>query len=200
MQDICIVDYIKWWSEDGGCVTVDEGGFSASVDIWEWKVMPTPDDRALDLFFVTDGMDLLHMKKKQVEVCKKIEYSMQLNASRIEYSMQPASANVFEAHKHNSTPTMLIKIRHSGWRLQQHVSPIYSIAIYVVFVLMEFKLGFRIGHFQHWGWTSLVLWRSFLLKVYNSNGQSWTSNNHQRCEFWEDDHEPRWHFWNSKGV
>ena len=73
--------------------------------------MPTPDDRALDFFFVIDGMDLLYMKKKQVEVCKKIEYSMQLNASRIEYSMQPASANVFEAHKHNSTPIMLIKVK-----------------------------------------------------------------------------------------
>ena len=76
-------------------------------------MIPTPDDRALDLFFVINGMDLLHMKEKQVEVRKKIEYSMQLNASQIKYSKQPASANVPEAHKHNSTPTMLIMIRYS---------------------------------------------------------------------------------------
>ena len=31
----------------------------------------------------TDGIDLLHMKKKQVQVRNKIEHSMQLDASRI---------------------------------------------------------------------------------------------------------------------
>ncbi|KAK7295705.1 hypothetical protein RJT34_18616 [Clitoria ternatea] len=29
------------------------------------KVMPTPDGRALDMFFITDGMELLHTKKRQ---------------------------------------------------------------------------------------------------------------------------------------
>ncbi|XP_061338318.1 ACT domain-containing protein ACR9-like [Gastrolobium bilobum] len=34
------------------------------------KVMPTPDGRALDLFFITDGMELLHTKKRQDYVCE----------------------------------------------------------------------------------------------------------------------------------
>ncbi|XP_057753685.1 ACT domain-containing protein ACR9 [Arachis stenosperma] len=34
------------------------------------KVMPTPDGRALDMFFINDGMELLHTKKRQDYVCE----------------------------------------------------------------------------------------------------------------------------------
>ncbi|XP_057436425.1 ACT domain-containing protein ACR9 [Lotus japonicus] len=34
------------------------------------KAMPTPDGRVLDLFFITDGMELLHTKKRQDYVCE----------------------------------------------------------------------------------------------------------------------------------
>ncbi|MED6147465.1 hypothetical protein PIB30_044283 [Stylosanthes scabra] len=34
------------------------------------KIMPTPDGRALDMFFITDGMELLHTKKRQDYVCE----------------------------------------------------------------------------------------------------------------------------------
>ncbi|KAE9615670.1 hypothetical protein Lal_00017504 [Lupinus albus] len=33
------------------------------------KVMPTPDGRALDLFFITDGMELFHTKQRRDYVC-----------------------------------------------------------------------------------------------------------------------------------
>ncbi|KAF3433739.1 hypothetical protein FNV43_RR24842 [Rhamnella rubrinervis] len=33
------------------------------------KVMPTPDGRVLDLFFITDCMELLHTKKRRDEIC-----------------------------------------------------------------------------------------------------------------------------------
>ncbi|KAK3037801.1 hypothetical protein RJ639_031842 [Escallonia herrerae] len=36
------------------------------------KVMTTPDGKVLDLFFITDGMDLLHTKKRREEACEHL--------------------------------------------------------------------------------------------------------------------------------
>lgn len=36
------------------------------------KVMTTPDGRVLDLFFITDGMELLHTKKRQDDTCARL--------------------------------------------------------------------------------------------------------------------------------
>lgn len=36
------------------------------------KVMTTPDDKVLDLFFITDGMDLLHTKQRRDETCEHL--------------------------------------------------------------------------------------------------------------------------------
>uniref|UniRef100_A0A6V7QU82 ACT domain-containing protein ACR n=1 Tax=Ananas comosus var. bracteatus TaxID=296719 RepID=A0A6V7QU82_ANACO len=36
------------------------------------KVSTTPDGRVVDLFFITDGMELLHTKKRQDETCKRL--------------------------------------------------------------------------------------------------------------------------------
>ncbi|KAK3442160.1 hypothetical protein EUGRSUZ_B02387 [Eucalyptus grandis] len=36
------------------------------------KVMTTPDERVLDLFFITDNMDLLHTKKRQDQTCEQL--------------------------------------------------------------------------------------------------------------------------------
>lgn len=36
------------------------------------KVTTTPDDRVLDLFFITDNMDLLHTKKRRDETCEQL--------------------------------------------------------------------------------------------------------------------------------
>ncbi|XP_059660714.1 ACT domain-containing protein ACR9-like isoform X2 [Cornus florida] len=36
------------------------------------KVTTTPDDRVLDLFFVTDNLELLHTKKRQDETCEQL--------------------------------------------------------------------------------------------------------------------------------
>ncbi|CAK7331604.1 unnamed protein product [Dovyalis caffra] len=40
------------------------------------KVTTTPDDRVLDLFFVTDNMDLLHTKKRQDETCEQLHAAL----------------------------------------------------------------------------------------------------------------------------
>ncbi|KAJ0046181.1 hypothetical protein Pint_06256 [Pistacia integerrima] len=45
------------------------------------KVMTTPDGRVLDLFFITDGMELLHTKKRRDDTCEHLmtvlgEYSI----------------------------------------------------------------------------------------------------------------------------
>ncbi|XP_020272729.1 ACT domain-containing protein ACR9-like [Asparagus officinalis] len=37
------------------------------------KVSTTPDGRVMDLFFITDGMELLHTKKRQDETCQKLD-------------------------------------------------------------------------------------------------------------------------------
>lgn len=36
------------------------------------KVSTTPDGRVVDLFFITDGMDLLHTKKRQDDTCERL--------------------------------------------------------------------------------------------------------------------------------
>ncbi|XP_010920651.1 ACT domain-containing protein ACR9 [Elaeis guineensis] len=36
------------------------------------KVSTTPDGRVMDLFFITDGMELLHSKKRQDETCERL--------------------------------------------------------------------------------------------------------------------------------
>ncbi|XP_043816934.1 ACT domain-containing protein ACR9 isoform X2 [Manihot esculenta] len=36
------------------------------------KVMKTPDGKVLDLFFITDGMELLHTEKRQGDTCKHL--------------------------------------------------------------------------------------------------------------------------------
>ncbi|KAL5716646.1 ACT domain-containing protein acr9 [Ranunculus cassubicifolius] len=38
------------------------------------KVMTTPDDKVVDLFFITDCMELLHTKERQDETCKQLKY------------------------------------------------------------------------------------------------------------------------------
>ncbi|PIA39023.1 hypothetical protein AQUCO_02700299v1 [Aquilegia coerulea] len=36
------------------------------------KVMTTPDDKVMDLFFITDNMDLLHTRRRQDETCGRL--------------------------------------------------------------------------------------------------------------------------------
>lgn len=59
------------------------------------KVMTTPDGRVLDLFFITDGMELLHTKKRRDETCDQLisvigEYciSCELQLAGPEYESQ----------------------------------------------------------------------------------------------------------------
>ncbi|CAK9181505.1 unnamed protein product [Ilex paraguariensis] len=40
------------------------------------KVMTTPDGKVLDLFFITDGMDLLHTEKRRDETCKHLSVDL----------------------------------------------------------------------------------------------------------------------------
>lgn len=42
------------------------------LSIQRVKVTTTPDGRVLDLFFITDNMELLHTKKRQDETCKQL--------------------------------------------------------------------------------------------------------------------------------
>lgn len=52
------------------------------------KVSTTPDGRVMDLFFVTDGMELLHTTKRQEETCKRLDDF--LGESCISCEFQPA--------------------------------------------------------------------------------------------------------------
>uniref|UniRef100_A0A5B7CGV5 ACT domain-containing protein ACR n=1 Tax=Davidia involucrata TaxID=16924 RepID=A0A5B7CGV5_DAVIN len=65
------------------------------LSIQRVKVMTTPDDRVLDLFFITDGMDLLHTKKRRDDTCEHLsavlgEYciSCELQLAGPEYESQ----------------------------------------------------------------------------------------------------------------
>ncbi|PIA28909.1 hypothetical protein AQUCO_06500032v1 [Aquilegia coerulea] len=52
------------------------------------KVMMTPDDKVMDLFFITDNMDLLHTRRRQDETCGRL--ITVLGDSCISYELQLA--------------------------------------------------------------------------------------------------------------
>ncbi|XP_072983820.1 ACT domain-containing protein ACR9-like [Typha latifolia] len=45
------------------------------------KVSTTPDGRVVDLFFITDGMELLHTKKRQDETCERLNAALGTSVS-----------------------------------------------------------------------------------------------------------------------
>ncbi|KAF8402866.1 hypothetical protein HHK36_010958 [Tetracentron sinense] len=51
------------------------------------KVMTTPDGRVLDLFFVTDGMELLHTKKRQDDTCERLHAVLRESCSNCELQL-----------------------------------------------------------------------------------------------------------------
>ncbi|KAI4313176.1 hypothetical protein L6164_026175 [Bauhinia variegata] len=69
---------LKVWIVDqkGLLHDVTENLCQLELTIQRVKVMPTPDGRALDLFFVSDGLDLLHTKKRQDGVCDYLKEAL----------------------------------------------------------------------------------------------------------------------------
>ncbi|XP_058736613.1 ACT domain-containing protein ACR9-like [Vicia villosa] len=67
---------LKVWIFDqkGLLYDINEILCNLQLTIQRVKVMPTPDGRALDLFFITDEMELFHTKKRRDDVC---EYLME---------------------------------------------------------------------------------------------------------------------------
>lgn len=66
------------------------------LSIQSVKVTTTPDDRVLDLFFITDNMDLLHTKERQDETLKQLHDV--LGESCISCELQLADP-VYESHR-----------------------------------------------------------------------------------------------------
>ncbi|XP_010259961.1 PREDICTED: ACT domain-containing protein ACR9-like isoform X2 [Nelumbo nucifera] len=65
------------------------------------KVMTTPDGRVMDLFFITDGMELLHTKKRQDETCEQLNsvlgescVSCELQLAGPEYEIQQEFSSI----------------------------------------------------------------------------------------------------------
>ncbi|KAI4358045.1 hypothetical protein L6164_001954 [Bauhinia variegata] len=76
--DPALVYLLKVWVVDqkGLLHDVTENLCTLELTIQRVKVMPTPDGRALNLFFVTDGMDLLHTKKRRDGVCDYLKEAL----------------------------------------------------------------------------------------------------------------------------
>ncbi|XP_010253240.1 PREDICTED: ACT domain-containing protein ACR9-like isoform X2 [Nelumbo nucifera] len=65
------------------------------------KVMTTPDGRVMDLFFITDGMELLHTKRRQDDTCERLNailgescVSCELQLAGPEYEMQQGVSSI----------------------------------------------------------------------------------------------------------
>ncbi|KAA8543912.1 hypothetical protein F0562_021911 [Nyssa sinensis] len=65
------------------------------------KVTTTPDDRVLDLFFITDNLELLHTKKRQDETCEQLHsvlgdscISCELQLAGPQYDSQQGSSSL----------------------------------------------------------------------------------------------------------
>ncbi|KAK6926939.1 hypothetical protein RJ641_008658 [Dillenia turbinata] len=70
------------------------------LSIQRVKVMTTPDGRVLDLFFITDNMELLHTKQRQDDTCEQLYavlgescVSCELKLAGPEYESHPASSS-----------------------------------------------------------------------------------------------------------
>ncbi|KAK4579105.1 hypothetical protein RGQ29_028968 [Quercus rubra] len=65
---------LKFWCLDqkGSLHDVTRVLCELDLSIQRVKVMPTPDGRVLDLFFITDGMELLDTKQRRENVCEHL--------------------------------------------------------------------------------------------------------------------------------
>ncbi|PSS33286.1 ACT domain-containing protein [Actinidia chinensis var. chinensis] len=68
------------------------------------KVMTTPDDKVLDLFFITDNMDLLHTKQRREDTCERLSIVLgedcincELHLALPEYESQQGFSSLSEA-------------------------------------------------------------------------------------------------------
>ncbi|GAV76086.1 ACT domain-containing protein [Cephalotus follicularis] len=66
------------------------------------KVMTTPDDRVVDLFFITDGLDLLHTKKRRDDTCQHLISVFGVHCIGCE--LQLASPQYFDTQGFSSLP------------------------------------------------------------------------------------------------
>ncbi|KAA8549244.1 hypothetical protein F0562_000928 [Nyssa sinensis] len=64
------------------------------------KVTTTPDDRVLDLFFITDNLELLHTKKRQDETCEQLHFV--LGESCLSCKLQLAGPQ-YDSHQGSSS-------------------------------------------------------------------------------------------------
>lgn len=65
---------LKFWCFDqrGSLHDVTKVLCELEILIQRVKVMPTPDGRVLDLFFITDCLELLHTKKRRDDICEHL--------------------------------------------------------------------------------------------------------------------------------
>ncbi|XP_021813843.1 ACT domain-containing protein ACR9 [Prunus avium] len=65
---------LKFWCHDqrGSLHDVTKILCELEILIQRVKVMPTPDGRVLDLFFITDCLDLLHTKQRRDNICEHL--------------------------------------------------------------------------------------------------------------------------------
>eukprot|EP00268_Persea_americana_P033782 TRINITY_DN3340_c0_g2_i2.p1 TRINITY_DN3340_c0_g2~~TRINITY_DN3340_c0_g2_i2.p1 ORF type:complete len:489 (-),score=56.95 TRINITY_DN3340_c0_g2_i2:434-1687(-) len=112
------------------------------------KVSTTPDDRVMDLFFITDGMELLHTKKRQDETYERLStvlgescISCELQLVGPEYdiiqqglsSLPPAAEELFrfelsdnQNHAQSLTPD-LSKLKKANITMDNSLSPAHSL-------------------------------------------------------------------------
>ncbi|KAL3521069.1 hypothetical protein ACH5RR_019218 [Cinchona calisaya] len=118
------------------------------LTIQKVKVMTTPDGKVLDLFFITDGMNLLHTQERQNETCEHLglvlgEYciSCELELAGPEYigqqdfsSLSPKVAeDLFScklSHKEvcsKAIPSNLSKVRQANVTVDNVLSPAHTL-------------------------------------------------------------------------
>ncbi|XP_028756995.1 ACT domain-containing protein ACR9 isoform X2 [Neltuma alba] len=86
------------------------------------KVTTTPDGRVLDLFFITDNMELMHTKNRQDETCKRLQAVLQ--DSCISCELQLAGPE-YECNQALSSD--MRKLRKTNVTLDNSISPAHTL-------------------------------------------------------------------------
>lgn len=116
---------LKFWCLDqkGSLHDITKVLCELQLAIQRVKVMPTPDGRVLDLFFITDGMELLDTKKRRDDVCghlmavlgrNSITCELELAGPEYErlqgfYSLPPAVAEELFSRELSSKDTCVLQ-------------------------------------------------------------------------------------------
>ncbi|GAA0160072.1 hypothetical protein Leryth_002592 [Lithospermum erythrorhizon] len=111
------------------------------LSIQRVKVMTTPDGKIVDLFFITDEMDLLHTKDRRERTCEHLRLTLdeyciicEIQPAGPEYDQRgissispPVAEELFSCETSSATPTPSKKVKNSIVTVDNLLSPAHTL-------------------------------------------------------------------------